>query len=359
MNRVGNLIIGTVSLFAFSALPLQWDVAGIGSLDLSSAYAKGDKGGGNGNGGGNGGGRGNGGGNGHADKGGGKGHADKGGKGKSASAQGHSKSHFGKDKPRGSHSVAKNSSAKVKTAKAGGRGRVQQAALPSTMAAPELKSNFKALKTDFKEKNLNAKLAGLNSLNRNYHAYLNSQSPRMASIQAFVMDSVEFDIAQAKLDAANVQLAASQAEFESLVAGTELTPYDGAVGIYDDPSLADLRERLDHLNSVTVAPEDEAAWAAEVAALESILDSAEAAAFADAQQAAADAQAAADEAAVGTDDEALREALLDAANENRVEQYGDDYIDDEIMDWAKDVLGVGDDFGKIDEVRESLEAGGD
>ncbi len=66
-------------------------------------------------------------------------------------------------------------------------------------------------------------------------------------------------MAQAKLDAANAQLAASQVEFESLVAGTELTPYDGAVGVYDDPSLADLRERLDHLNSVAVAPEDEAA----------------------------------------------------------------------------------------------------
>ena len=79
-------------------------------------------------------------------------------------------------------------------------------------------------------------------------------------------------------------------------------------------------------------------------------------AFADAEEAAADAQLAADEAAVGTDDEALKQALLDAANQNRVEQYGDDYVDDEMMDWAKDVLGVGDELGKIDEVRESLEA---
>ena len=47
--------------------------------------------------------------------------------------------------------------------------------------------------------------------------------------------------------------------------------------------------------------------------------------------------------------------MLDAANKNRVQQYGDDYLDDNVMDWARDVLGVGDDFGKIDEVRESLE----
>ena len=77
--------------------------------------------------------------------------------------------------------------------------------------------------------------------------------------------------------------------------------------------------------------------------------------MADAETSFADAETIADEAAVGTDDEALRAALLDAANKNRVQQYGDDYLDDNVMDWARDVLGVGDDFGKIDEVRESLE----
>ena len=104
-----------------------------------------------------------------------------------------------------------------------------------------------------------------------------------------------------------------------------------------------------------MAPDDKAAWAAEVDALESLLDSSEAHTLTDAEVAAAAAQAEADEAALGTDDAALKAALLDAANKNRVEQYGDDYVDDEMMNWAKDVLGVGDDFGKIDEVRESME----
>ena len=135
---------------------------------------------------------------------------------------------------------------------------------------------------------------------------------------------------------------------------SDLTPYD-AVGVYDNPTLTELRERLDYLNSVPVAPDDKAAWAAEVDALESLLDSSEAHTLTDAEVAAAAAQAEADEAALGTDDAALKAALLDAANKNRVEQYGDDYVDDEMMNWAKDVLGVGDDFGKIDEVRESME----
>ena len=53
-------------------------------------------------------------------------------------------------------------------------------------------------------------------------------------------------------------------------------------------------------------------------------------------------------------DEALEAALLAAANRNRVEQYGDDYIDDEILKWAKNVLGVGDAEGKIDEISDFL-----
>ncbi len=275
-------------------------------------------------------------------------------------AKGHSKSLFSKDRTRAGAvaqnqkknssskvKVATTSSSKAKVAKATKPARTELAVLPGTMAAPELKP--------FKEKNLNAKLAGLNSLNRNYHAYLNSQSPRFASIAAFVRNSAEFDIANEKLAAAEAELAASQAGFDSLVADAGLTPYDGEVGVYDNPTLAELQDRLDHLNSVTVAPEDEAAWAAERDALESILASEEADALADAEEAELEAQAIADEAAIGTDDEALRAALLDAANQNRVEQYGDDYLDDDIMDWARDVLGVGEDFGKIDEVRETLE----
>ena len=358
MKRVRNIVIGAVSVFALSALPLHLELGSLGSYDLSSAQAaKGGNGGGGGNGHSGGNGKGGGGGNGNGGKAGGSSHASKAG-GKSASAADRSRSLFSRERARSGKVTQKSksssqfaekrgSTSKVKGAKATKPVRTELAALPETMIAPEPKA--------FKEKNLHAKLAGLNSLNRNYHAYLNSQSPRFASVAAFVRNSAEFDIANEKLAAAEAELAAAQTDFNARLASTGVTPYDGAVGVYDDPTLAELQDRLDHLNSVPVAPEDEIAWAAERDALESILDSSEADALADAETSFAEAEAVADEAAIGTDDEALRAALLDAANQNRVQQYGDDYLDDEVMDWARDILGVGDDFGKIDEVRESLD----
>ena len=164
----------------------------------------------------------------------------------------------------------------------------------------------------------------------------------MASIRAFVM-------ASANLDIANENLADAQADFQARLDQANLEAFDDAPGVYNDPSLQDLQDRLDALEHATVAPEDMAAWQAEVDGLNAVLGSKEAQALSEAEQQA-------DDAAVGTDDEALRDALMDAANRNRVAQYGDDYVNDDVMDWAKDVLGVGDDrFGKIDEVRETLE----
>ena len=69
------------------------------------------------------------------------------------------------------------SPARTKTAKSWNRS-VELAALPADVPLPGIKP-----------KNFNAKLAGLNSLKRNYHAYLNSNSPRMAAISAFVARS--------------------------------------------------------------------------------------------------------------------------------------------------------------------------
>ena len=224
-----NFLIGAVSALAISALPYNLDSISLGSFEPSSALAKGGNGGGNGKGGGNG----------------GSGH------GKSGEARGHGKSGGARVGPRSprlfeasfskeTHGAKRRASSDLKTAKSMKSSWKQVAALPDTVLVPETKP-----------KNLHARLAGLNSLNRNYHAYLNSQSPRFASIFDYVMDS--------------------------------------ALGVVD------------------------------------------------------------------IDDQALREALLDAANQNRVAQYGDDYLNDDVMDWARDVLGVGDDFGKIDEVRETLE----
>ena len=49
-----------------------------------------------------------------------------------------------------------------------------------------------------------------------------------------------------------------------------------------------------------------------------------------------------------TDDDALKQALMAAANKNRIAQYGDDYVDAAMLDWAKQKLGVGDYTGLID-----------
>ncbi len=47
MKRIRNLLIGAVSVFALSALPLHLDLGSLGSYDLSSAQAaKGGNGGG-------------------------------------------------------------------------------------------------------------------------------------------------------------------------------------------------------------------------------------------------------------------------------------------------------------------------
>ena len=59
MKRLRNIVIGAVSVFALSALPLHLDLGSLGSYDLSGAQAaKGGNGGGGGNG--NGGGKGGG-----------------------------------------------------------------------------------------------------------------------------------------------------------------------------------------------------------------------------------------------------------------------------------------------------------
>ena len=213
----------------------------LGSLELSSALAKGGGGGGNGNG--NGGGRsGDHGKSGEAHGKSGLGHGKSRGVRTGPKSPGHLlKSLFGEN----AHGARKKGSANSKIARSTRKSSraLEVTALPDTAVVPQSKPD---------QGSLHARLGGLNSLQRNYHAYLNSQSPRFSPIFDYVRDSAE--------------------------------------GVLDP------------------------------------------------------------------DDVALKEALLDAANENRIAQYGDDYLNDDVMDWSKDVLGVGDDAdGKIDEVRETLE----
>lgn len=183
-----------------------------------------------------------------------------------------------------------------------------------------------------KEKNLRARLGSLNSLRRNVNAYLNSKSPRFAAVQAFVMASARYDLALDAARKANATLADAQAR------------------------LTALNSELDALTSLTpdeiaaMTPEEQAALPGRIADLQAEV-AAQQATVADAEADAAAAEAAAAQAAVGTDDAALEDALREMSNKTPA----DGTIDPDVLDWAKDVLGVGDAVGKIDEVRETLE----
>ena len=125
----------------------------------------------------------------------------------------------------------------------------------------------------------------------------------------------------------------------------------------DKNSKQRILDALDAVDAEALSEEDAALLEAERAALEDALASDAYASLVEAEGDLDEAQARADAYEGETDDQALTEALLAAANPNRVEEYGADaYVDDEMLSWAKDLLGVGEAEGKIDEVRESLEA---
>ena len=84
-----------------------------------------------------------------------------------------------------------------------------EARLRRNAAAPQVEK-------DPHQKNFHAKLAGLNSLNHNFHAYLHTQSPRFAALAAFVVTSAQYEIAQTRLAARNHDLTTAQARLGAL-----------------------------------------------------------------------------------------------------------------------------------------------
>ncbi|WP_307144762.1 hypothetical protein [Rhizobium tibeticum] len=159
-----------------SIIALTIAVAPVGgaALGLSGvAYAKGGNGSGNsggGNGNGNGGGNGNGNGGNHAG---------------GSSSQ-------GKSDTAGSHGKSKNgnSSGDRPTLKSLFTHEKKAAPTTKSKAAPTSKSK---VATTTKVKAPAADFASLSSLNRNYHAYIHSNDPRMAAVSAYVMAYAEFE----------------------------------------------------------------------------------------------------------------------------------------------------------------------
>jgi hypothetical protein len=131
-----------------------------------------------------------------------------------------------------------------------------------------------------------------------------------------------------------------------------ITTFDGSTAV--GSTIEALSARRTALEAVESTGENAAALQAEKEALDNAIQAATS--LAEAEQAAAEAEAKAVAEAVGTDDTALQAALLSAANPNRVQEYGkEDYVDAEVMGWAKSVLGVGDLDGKIDQMKEMME----
>ena len=208
-----------------------------------------------------------------------------------------------------------------------------------------------------KTKNLNAQLAGLNSLKRNINGLMNSSDSRMVQVRAFVEASAALETATAALNGAMATLAGLQATLDTYVAGyvttAVLVAYDGT-DAYANPTLESLNDRLAALALV-----DDPAKADAIAAEQLALTAALAEISLSAEFVAVTAQQGIVQGIEGevvvlepqTTEDALKAALLAAANKNRVaEAGGDSYLTPEIMAWANGVLGVGDKNGLIDDL---------
>ncbi|HVK91159.1 MAG TPA: hypothetical protein VM468_07105 [Mycoplana sp.] len=204
MRKIGSFALAACVSATLAAVPVGIDLKDPSTLSASSAFAKDGNGGGNGNGGGggngngggsNGGGNGKGGGNGGGHGGGKSGDRDKGGS-KGATGHGKSESAHAKADTRQKKDPIANAFGKLfgkgDEAKQKPRSTAEQKSKPARKTKTEIETA--KLKPASKEPTLSAKLGGLNSLNRNYHAYMNSNSPRMAAVRAYVTAYAAFEL---------------------------------------------------------------------------------------------------------------------------------------------------------------------
>ncbi|CAN7704387.1 hypothetical protein [Rhizobium sp. LjRoot258] len=131
------------------------------------------------------------GGNGNGNSGGGNGNGNGGGSGNGGNHAGGSSSH-GKSDTAGSHGKSKNSNS------SGDRPTLKSLFTHEKKTAPTTKNRAASttknkVATTTKVKAPAADFASLSSLNRNYHAYMHSNDPRMAAVSAYVMAYAEFE----------------------------------------------------------------------------------------------------------------------------------------------------------------------
>jgi hypothetical protein len=356
----GKILISSILATSFLASP--YTIAahdGMPSLEGISAYAKNGNGGGNGNGGSNGGGNGN------AD---GKGQSQNngGGNGK-AVGQGFAGDEFtgktaGLGASKGGSKGNKNGLIDFFSETLGfdGKKGSKNAFGFSKKGQPkETVAQEEVPVTQDKLKNFNAQLGRLNSMKRNYMAYIHSNSPHMAAIQEFVANYIEYENAMA--NAVETQAVFDTAKLDFEVALDEIFETYGVK--YDETMLASLQEEQIALSLMdeTELTEEQLN---EMAAIDALLSDSRVTEYMEAEKmlSAANEESADMEALVS--DEALTEALLAGANTNRLteaanlssEEGQQGYVTQEMLDWAKDILGVGDAYGKIDEISEYQES---
>ncbi|HXV30281.1 MAG TPA: hypothetical protein VD840_08115 [Sinorhizobium sp.] len=206
INKEADMAISKT--FGRSVVALALALAPLASVTVGTpgvAFAKGGNGGGNSGGGGGGNGGGNGGGH-------GGGHS---GNGKSAERTSKSSSDRGGNILK---SLFKDGTKSKKTVKAEKVGKASKAAA-------------------VKLANTTSDTAALNSLNRNYHAYLNSNDPRMAAISAYAIAYAEFE-AENGVDAIPTDPALSDAALSDALASFTKG------GVVTDETLADAKEIL-------------------------------------------------------------------------------------------------------------------
>jgi hypothetical protein len=207
-----------------------------------------------------------------------------------------------------------------------------------------------------KTKTLDAQLAGLHSLKRNINGLMNSSSPRMEKMRTFVENSAALETAAAALEVEEALLGELQGELDDVIvaATDEIVPFNTTT-VYDAPTLEGLTGRMIEVDAELLANPTNQLAIAEKAALTTALDainlSPELAAVTEQQGVVEGIEG--DIAALEplTNEDALKAALIAAANKNRVAEAGADaYLTPEIMAWANGVLGVGEEDGLIDDL---------
>lgn len=70
------------------------------------------------------------------------------------------------------------------------------------------------MRPSLREKHFNSKLAGPNSLSRNYKAYKNSSDPRMAAMRDFIEVNIAFEDAESAVVEAEENSAVAKQHFQ-------------------------------------------------------------------------------------------------------------------------------------------------